>query len=181
MMELLTESSGWKALLDITEQEEDRVTKNFNEMLQRHFLFNNKQEAHESDIPGCFHEVVHWEDENKYEMVKPQTRWSRLRSIWQVLGMGQGDDTTEAWTDKEIIVFLFACLGHVWKPDVRKAFANEEDEEEEEIADDIIKGEKVFFDDLKNCVLILPQRRTRQQLVPPLPPLSASFLLVHIP
>ena len=164
MMELVTESAGWKALLKITDQEEERVAKNFNEMLHRHFETIGKENSseEEAEAPGCLHEVVHWHDDNKYERNVPQTRWSRLRAIWQILGMGQGKDVEAKWTDKEILVFLFACLGHIFKHEVRKAFENEEDEE---VADDIINGGEVYFEDLENCVLLLSQRRTRRQLV----------------
>jgi len=167
-MDLITESTGWKGILNISQQEEEEAAKSFEEAIIQSFE-SQDDKVEVAEEPGVFHEVLHFHQLSRGNAMDSPTRWSRLRSIWKILGMEKD------WTDQEILVFLFACLGYVWKSDVEHSFVGNEFDQESNNSgrgkgsrlheDDLIDCKDIFFGDIASYVLTVVQRRLRQKLV----------------
>jgi len=164
MMDLITESTGWKGILNISQQEEEEAAKSFEEAIIQSFE-SQDDKVEVAEEPGVFHEVLHFHQLSRGNAMDSPTRWSRLRSIWKILGMEKD------WTDQEILVFLFACLGYVWKSDVEHSFVRNQESNTSgrgkgsHLHDDLIDCKDIFYDDIGSCILTVGQRKLRRELV----------------
>lgn len=64
---------------------------------------------------------------------QPIIRNSILRQLWSNLGLPttsklKSGPFPEAWTGKEVLIGLLACMGFAWKPDVELLWERDEDE-----------------------------------------------------
>jgi len=176
VLELLTESTGWKEILGITEKEEEEAAEGFGKAMIWASSARDDVKLTEAEVaeePGCFHEVLHIHSFQNTDQA--QSRWSRLKTIWKALGfevMENEDDEEKGnegkWTEKEILVFLLACLGYAWKSDVKRfvySKGNWTSRHEEDQENELIDCAEIYSAQMVTGVLTVTERKKRNKMV----------------